>query len=188
MVPLPAMRSSLVVLVHGAFGFGPEWDPIVAKLRQNGQPFVAFEWRGPFHDLTGAVVDLGTLLQRALDEAPGAREILVLAHSAGGPLATRAALSLRVREGSRVFIAELDSPSFMTGRPFFRTRISASPEMPPGVERTLYRARGTPKLVPPHTVYLGRWVSHGHSVALAGLPLVEDLAVRSRASVDAARQ
>jgi len=176
-------KRSLVVLVHGAFGFGSEWEPVVAALRDSPQAaFVVFEWRGPFHDLTGTSADLAALVQRALDQTPSPSEVLVLAHSAGGPLATRAALRLRVPEGKHVMLAEIDSPTFMKGRPFFAERIGAEPEMPIGVERIVYLARNPPKTPPARTaarVYLGSSVSHNQAVALAGLPLVAKLSKAS---------
>ncbi len=170
---------ALVVLVPGAFGFGSEWDPIVAALEASPDlPFVVFEWRGPFHDLTGAVSDLSRALQQALDASPRLTEVLILAHSAGGPLATRAALELTVPNGRRVRLASIDSPAFIDGRPFFRDKIGADPIMPAGVERTVYLAEPPPKnaAAGAQRVYLGKSVSHNRAVALVGLPLIAELA------------
>lgn len=178
--PVQAGGRTLVVLVHGAFGFGGEWDPIVAALRSAHQPFVVFAWRGPFHDLTGTVTELSGVVQGALDQSPELTDVLILAHSAGGPLATRAVLKLRVSEGRQVRLAEIDSPTFMKGRPFFRQRLNSLPPMPAGVERTVYVARRPPR--PPATdatrVYLGP-VGHNPAVALVGLPLIADLGARA---------
>ena len=174
----------LVVLVHGAFGFGDEWDPIVAALRRSPEiPFVVFAWRGPFHDLSGAVADLTAVVQGALDQSPGLTEVLILAHSAGGPLATRAALRLRVPEGRRVRLAEIDSPALINGCPFFPDRLPAMPEMPPGAKRIVYVAKTAPRRSgagDPRRVYLGASIDHDRAVALVGLPLLAELAARAR--------
>jgi hypothetical protein len=156
---------ALVVLVHGAYGFGDEWKPIVDALR--GAPeiaFFAFEWRGPFHPLDAAAGELQASIQGALDHFPSLTEVLVLAHSAGGPLGTRAVLGLRVPAGKRVRVAEIDSPDFIDGRPFFRNKIKEMPPIPPGVARLVFRARD-----------LGPKVSHDRAVAVAGLPLLVEL-------------
>lgn len=175
---------ALVVLVHGAFGFGSEWAKVVAALKQAPHvSFVVFSWRGPFHELTGAVVDLGEIVQHALDQSPDLSEVLLLAHSAGGPLATRAALRLKVPSGRHVEVVEIDSPTFLNGRPFFRDRILLWPELPPNVERAVYLARKPPQKGPvdARPIYLGSTVTHDQSVALVGVPLVAQLAARALA-------
>lgn len=160
-------KRALVVLVHGAFGFGSEWDPVVAELRNSPDvAFVVFEWRGPFHELSGAVLDLQTVVQRALVDSPQLTEVLVLAHSAGGPLATRAALGLQVPAGKRVRVVEIDSPN-LNGPPVFHTRKKDLPPLPPGVERLAFRAKSF-------------GATHDEAVAIVGLPLIARLEAEVR--------
>ncbi len=180
--PAPEPRRLRVILVHGAFGFGVEWEPIVAEIRrQRDASFVVFEWKGPFRDLTSTVTNLAGVVQRALDEEPGAPDVLVLAHSAGGPIATRAALAARVPAGRRLKVVEIDSPTFINGKPFFQDKISADPPLPAGVEREVYVASSPPKKEKPNApprFYLGtkgKSVDHNDAVAMVGLPLLARL-------------
>jgi pimeloyl-ACP methyl ester carboxylesterase len=174
-------RRLQVILVHGAFGFGAEWEPIVAEIRRDRDAsFVVFEWKGPFRNLTSTVANLSGVVQRALDEEPGAQDVLVLAHSAGGPIATRAALAAKVPEGRRLLVAEIDSPTFINGKPFFADKIAAAPVLPTGVERIVYVADNPPKREKPDApprIYLGKKVDHNAAVAVAGLPLLDRLRV-----------
>jgi pimeloyl-ACP methyl ester carboxylesterase len=165
----------VVVLVHGAFGFGPEWAEVTQRLRDTHTPCLAFSWRGPWHELDQTVRDLSMTLQAQLDADYELETLLVLGHSAGGPLAQRAARYLRVPPGRHVEVVELDSPTFMNGAPFYATRLDGP--MPPGVEIVRYLARPRPKQAPddPHLHYLGRGVSHQRSVPLASLPILDRL-------------
>lgn len=180
----PGGARRLAVLVHGAGGFGHEWEPIVAALRAADVAFVVFEWNGPFRDLTGDVEALSAGLQHVLDGSPELAELLILAHSAGGPLATRAARRLRVPAERRVQLADVAAPSVLNGRPFFRDRLDRLPAMPAGVSRAEYLTEDSPFDPPiddPRRVYLGARVGHNEALARAGLPLITSLGLRTAA-------
>jgi hypothetical protein len=206
--PVGPGKTGLVVVVHGAYGLGREWLPIRGALL--GRPDLAhfvFVWRGPrgagMRDPGEA---LRTLLQASLDRLPiETRDVLVLAHSAGGPVAEYAARRLVVPEGVRVEIALLDPArtTLATYQPVepietpldgagpFAARV-APPPLPAAVAIREYRA-GTllgkllaalDRVRPVQSdvrdprkerVTLGDKVGHGAAVAVAGLPLIERL-------------
>jgi pimeloyl-ACP methyl ester carboxylesterase len=205
--PTPMGRVALVVLLHGAFGFGGEWTPIRAAL--DGRPELAywvFSWPGPFG---GQPPNRAEAFRRALQASlaslpPTTREVLVLAHSAGGPVAEYAARRVRVPPGVRLHIALLDAARISMA-PYQRVESidtplglalgetqEPDPGLPPGVVVDDYRASdpprrhlnldrarpaeiGTVSTAGEHIHYLGRHVTHGGSVALAGLPLIDKL-------------
>ena len=89
--PLKPGTTRLFVLVPGLLGYGWEWDKPVARLRATpGVDFVVFWWE-PWGSVDRAARALDTVLSRALAEAPpSVREIIVVAHSAGGLIAAHA--------------------------------------------------------------------------------------------------
>jgi pimeloyl-ACP methyl ester carboxylesterase len=187
-VPAPAMGTDTqVVLVHGAFGFGDEWLPVVAALRQTpGLAFFAWSWPGPFRNPPRAAAALLAELQALVDQLPPTvEEVLVLAHSAGGLLCNLAVRQLRVPPGRKVTVALLD-PAL---RPTLAKRQAYLP-LPAGVSMTIYFAQDPPKsaakpLSPdPATAtdlpreYVGS-VGHNEMVAKVVLPMLA--ALRSKA-------
>lgn len=160
--PIPAGAHTLVVLVHGAFGFGDEWDPVVAALRaQPGFAFFAYRWPGPWAGTPRRAVALAQTLQAALDTSPpSVTEVIVLAHSAGGMIAHYAARQLRVPPGRRVVVALLDAPyAINIAPPVEETRPNTPlglavgrtqpryPPLPAGVALTAYVAADLPSHV-----------------------------------------
>jgi len=202
----PAGKKALVILLHGAFGFGSEWVPILAALdRRPELAYFAFSWPGPFGGRpTDRAEAFRVTLQAAVSSLPeSAREVLVLAHSAGGPVAEYAARRLVVPPYVSVHIALLDA-AHISMAPYKRVDTvdtplgialgetqQPSPPLPPGVDVDDFRASDPPRHA--HTAsarpqeigvtqssdetiyYLGRKVTHGGSVGLAGLPLIEKL-------------
>ncbi len=188
-VPTPVLGThTQVVLVHGAFGFGAEWTPVVDWLRHTpGFDFFAWTWRGlgPFDRPPRDAQVLAAELQALLDRLPpSVREIIVLAHSAGGLLTNVAARQLRVAPGRQVTVALLDPalwPMLSLWPELARPEVY--PKVPSGVTMTVYFARETPrpgdKLPPPEPVtatdlpqvYVGN-VGHGPMVAKVALPLL----------------
>src|SRR5205807_2568967 len=74
--PLSASTRAVVVLVHGAFGFGAEWGPVVEAVRARPRTsLVAFAWGGPWTRKPSLPAEaLLRIVQHAVDEAPpGAR-------------------------------------------------------------------------------------------------------------------
>jgi pimeloyl-ACP methyl ester carboxylesterase len=91
---LPALKPGterLFVLVPGLLGYGWEWDAPVARLRATpGVDFVVFWWE-PWGSVDRAARELDSVLEHALADAPpSVREIVVVAHSAGGLIAAHA--------------------------------------------------------------------------------------------------
>ena len=205
---IPEGKRALVVLLHGAFGFGSEWLPITRALET--RPDLgswAFVWPGPFGgEPPRSAEAFRVALQRALDSLPStAHEVLVLAHSAGGAVADYAARHVRVPSGVKLHIALLDSARisvapYKVGQQVdtplgfaLGTTQDPVPEIPPDVDIVDYRANDPPRggrvavnhwpsevgvvaIRGEKVVYLGSKVTHGGSVALVGLPLLERLA------------
>lgn len=91
---LPALKPGtkrLFVLVPGLLGYGWEWNEPVARLRATPHTdFVVFWWQ-PWGSVLRAARELDAVLERALRSAPpSVREIVVVAHSAGGLVAAHA--------------------------------------------------------------------------------------------------
>ena len=159
---LPSVRRdarAVVILVHGAFGFGDEWREVVAAVRARPRTqLFAFAWSGPFtRNPSLAAEALRRVLQRAVDEAPSAAEILVIAHSAGGALASYAGERLLVPPGRRVRILSIAAPEGMNLAPYRPARDVDTPlgfavggEQPPlgpiapGVDYTEYLTADAP--------------------------------------------
>ena len=182
-----------VVLVHGAFGFGEEWTPIVTALRQSpGVAFFAWTWPGPqpFANPPRDAQVLASELQALLDQLPAAvEELLVLAHSGGAVLTNFAARQLRVPPGRHVTVALLDPALWPILALWPALAAPASyPPVPAGVTMTVYFAALPPPLaarpLPPDPTrttdlpqeYVGN-VGHNPIVAKVALPL---LAARRR--------
>jgi pimeloyl-ACP methyl ester carboxylesterase len=89
--PLKPDTERLFVLVPGLLGYGWEWDAPVARLRKTPKvDFVVFWWE-PWGSVDRAARELDDVLSRALASAPpSVREIVVVAHSAGGLVAAHA--------------------------------------------------------------------------------------------------
>ena len=195
--PIASETRAVVILVHGAFGFGDEWQPLVTAVRARPHAaLVAFGWTGPFaRNPTLAAQALLRLLQATVDAAPPAAEILVIGHSAGGALAEFAAERLRVPAGRRVRIASIAAPD-MNLAPYHPATSVNTPlgvavggeqaqkgAIAAGVDFVAYATADPPQTrelgasAQPgvRRVWLGRAVSHNGSVALAGLPLVNAL-------------
>jgi len=195
---MPAVRPdarAVVILVHGAFGFGDEWREVVDTVRARPRTaLVAFSWGGPWTRKPSLPAEaLRRLIQRAIDDAPPGAEILVIAHSAGGALTSYAAERLRVAPGRRVRILSIAAPEGMNLAPYRPEREVDTPlgfavggEQPalgpiaPRVEYTEYVTADAPVRPPPprpgvRRVYLGARVGHVESVRVAALPIVRAL-------------
>lgn len=195
-VSIPAVAPGThteVVLIHGAFGFGAEWTPVVESLRETpGVDFFAWSWPGPapFGNPPRDAQVLAAELQVLVDQLPpSVGEIVVLAHSAGGGLANYAARQLQRTRRRRVLVALLDPVLWpmLSLWPALR-QPALYPPVPAGVAMTVYIAREPRTLDPdrqpgdaattadlPH-VYVGD-IGHGPVVARVALPL---LAARRR--------
>lgn len=91
---LPRLKPGtrrLFVLVPGLLGYGWEWNDPVKRLRAaRDTDFVVFWW-DPWDSVTRAARELDGVLERVLAEAPpSVREVVVVAHSAGGLVAAHA--------------------------------------------------------------------------------------------------
>jgi alpha-beta hydrolase superfamily lysophospholipase len=189
--PLAADTRRVVILVHGAFGFGHEWDALVqAAQAQPGVAVVAFAWSGPWTRLpTLAAEALRRLVQAAVDQAPAGAEVLVIGHSAGGALAEYVAERLRVDGERRVRVVSVAAPELNLA-PFEPERSVNTPlgvamggrqaphgPIAAGVDFTAYATEDEPARALPaqpgvRRVWLGAHAGHKRSLTLAGLPLV----------------
>lgn len=88
---LPEDTERLFILVPGLLGYGWEWNAPVQRLRAAPHTaFVVFWWE-PWHSVLRAARQLDRMLTNALLTAPpSVREIVVVAHSAGGLVAAHA--------------------------------------------------------------------------------------------------
>lgn len=202
-------KRALVVLLHGAFGFGSEWAPVKRALDARPElAYYAFAWPGPFGgDVPRRAEAFRVALQHSVSNLPpSVHEVLLLAHSAGGAVADYAARRLSVPDGVKVHVALLDAArisvapyqsSKQVDTPLgfaIGTTQEPTPAIPAGVDIGDYRANDPPRprardlsgLRPKEigvvtatgetVVYLGRKVTHGGSVALVSLPLIDRLA------------
>jgi pimeloyl-ACP methyl ester carboxylesterase len=195
---LPAVRPdtrAVVILVHGAFGFGDEWREVVDAVRARPRTALfAFAWSGPFTRKPSLAAEaLRRMVQRAIDESPPRAEILVIAHSAGGALTSYAGERLRVPPGRRVRILSIAAPEGMNLAPYRPAREVDTPlgfavggEQPPlgpiapGVDYVEYLTADAPAHpLPPRAgvrrVYLGARVGHLESVHVAAIPVLRTL-------------
>ena len=189
-VSIPAVAAGThteVVLIHGAFGFGAEWTPVVQSLQETlGVDFFAWSWPGPapFGNPPRDAQLLAAELQALVDQLPpSVEEIIVLAHSAGAGLANYAARQLQRTRRRRIVVALLDPVLWpiLSLWPALR-QPALYPPAPAGVAMTVYIARQPRTLGPdrqpgdavtaadlPH-VYVGD-IGHGPMVARVALPL-----------------
>jgi hypothetical protein len=108
----PRLRRNakrLYVLVPGALGYGWEWDAAVAALRKADADFVVFWW-DPWNTLTEGAHHLNAVLQTALWTYPSLREVVVVAHSAGGMVAAQALDHLSVPPGRHLELVTIGTP------------------------------------------------------------------------------
>lgn len=192
MPPVRPDTSAIVILVHGAFGFGEEWRAVVDAVRARPHTaLAAFAWGGPWTRKPSLAAEaLRRMIQAAIDEAPPRAKILVIAHSAGGALTSYAGEHLRVRPGVRVEILSIAAPAGMNLSPYAPEREVDTPlgfavggaqaplgPIAPGVEYVEYETADPPPHPSParrgvRRVYLGARVGHNESVRLAALPVV----------------
>ncbi|HEY2746586.1 MAG TPA: alpha/beta fold hydrolase [Polyangia bacterium] len=193
--PIVPETTAVVILVHGAFGFGEEWRAVVDAVRARPHTVMAaFAWGGPWTRKPSlAAVALGRIVQAAIDEAPPHAKILVIAHSAGGALTSYVGEHLRTRLGQPVEILSIAAPEGMNLSPYAPEREVDTPlgfavggkqaplgPMATGVEYVEYATADPPQHPPPpragvRRVYLGARVGHNESVRLAALPVVNAL-------------
>jgi len=193
--PLRPDTRAVVILVHGAFGFGDEWREVVDAVRARPKTaLMAFSWGGPWtRKPTLAAAALRRLVQRAVDDAPPGAQVLVIAHSAGGALASYAAERLHVPPGRRVRILSIAAPEGMSFEPYRPDRAVDTPlgfavggeqrapgPIAPGVDYVEYETADPPAHPAParpgaRRVYLGARVGHTESVRVAALPVVRAL-------------
>lgn len=193
--PFRQDTRAVVILVHGAFGFGDEWRDVVAAARARPKTaLLAFAWGGPWTRKPNLPAEaLRHLLQREIDEAPPRAQILVIAHSAGGALTSYAAERLHVPSGRRVRILSIAAPEGMNLSPYRPEREVDTPlgfavggeqappgPIAPGVDYVEYETADAPAHPAParpgvRRVYLGARVGHNESVPLAALPVVRAL-------------
>lgn len=191
---------ALVILVHGAFGFGDEWTPVVERVRAHRDlDLVVVAWRGPWRRPRAAARSLLRLVQGVLDRAPSTTgEILVIAHSAGGMITDYMARRLRIPTGRHVSAALVASPELRPiddgpeedavntplGLPVGRDRAPV-PALPYGVDVVDYRTDDPPttpaaiaddERLPIRRVYLGARAGHNRVLGVVGTRLVDALA------------
>jgi len=199
-VALAPRGRALVVLVHGAFGFGDEWAPVVERVRAHrDMDLVAVAWRGPWRSPRHAAHALVSLVQSALDGAPASYgEILVIAHSAGGMLTDYMARRLRIPTGRHVSAALVASPELRPiddgpledavntplGLPLGRDRAPV-PALPYGVDMVEYHTDDAPTAPaalaederrPIRRVYMGAKAGHNRVLGVVGTRLVDTMA------------
>jgi pimeloyl-ACP methyl ester carboxylesterase len=168
-MPRPrAAAERLFLLVPGALGYGWEWDAAVARLEKAARVQFMVFWWDPWRSLARAADDLGAVLTRLIGAAPPSlREIVVVAHSAGGMVGAHALAGLRVPPGRRVtlvtigtpFAGMMAGPFTVTVDPLYTPAILAIggiftryPDPPPGVEVIEYVTS-----YPPDPVMEPRW-------------------------------
>ncbi|MDB4970958.1 MAG: hypothetical protein JWN44_6647 [Myxococcales bacterium] len=193
--PIAPSTRAVVVLVHGAFGFGAEWRPVVDAVRARPRTsMVAFAWSGPWTRKPSLAAEaLLRIVQHAVDTAPADAHVLILAHSAGGALTSFVGERLRVPAGKRVQIASIAPPEGMNLSPYKPEGRVNTPlgmaiggdqpplgPIAPGVDYLEYATADAPAHPTAgrpgvRRIWLGARVGHNESVALAALPLVRGL-------------
>lgn len=195
---LPRLRAdtpATVLLVHGAFGFGPEWDEVVAALQKTPIEFYAWSWGGPWNGPSRATARFAAVLQGLLDTQPrSVHELVVMAHSAGGALIHNAARLVRVPEGKHLRVLSIDAAqanlSAARDRRFSdealaQTLVVSQRPLGPLPPRVSIEEFLTDDEPPPgqrpadepgvRRVYLGAGVTHSESVPLSVLPVIREL-------------
>ena len=188
---VPRGKRAVVILVHGAFGFGDEWAPVVAALRAAPEiHFVAFAWRGPWTRPDLAAHALTNLTQAYLDSAPPrTQQVLIIAHSAGGIIASYAVRHARVPDGRHLSLAKVAAFSLPLRLDMdYERRINtplgyavggtAKPigDVPTGAEIVEYLTQDEHPLKPDalegRAVFLGHDAGHNRVLGRVGLPLI----------------
>ncbi len=110
----PGGTGPALVLVPGVFGDGPEWERLIPRLSLMDPAGVyLFRWV-PYDERDALSARLAAGLHRLSRCLPPERKILVLAHSAGGVIASYAAVRARVEPGPedqpRLIILTVASP------------------------------------------------------------------------------
>jgi pimeloyl-ACP methyl ester carboxylesterase len=201
LTPLPATAKTIVILVHGALGFGEEWRPVIVEARRHPDLLLAaFAWSGPFSRKPSLPAEmLRRTLQEAIARTPAGGEIIVLAHSAGGALTAYVAPRLRVPATVRVRIVSIAGADDIRVAPFVPDERVNTPlgfavggtqaverVIAPGVDYVQYLTADQPRVEPPpllvgaRRVYLGRHVAHNASIALAAVPILRSLATAAQ--------
>jgi len=109
--PPPVADDTLTVylLVPGILGFGWEWDDPLIVLRTIPQSVIeVFDW-SPWSPLQGIAEDLALTINRIFTYQ-SINRVVVIAHSAGGLAAARAAALVEVPVGKRVEIVNVGAP------------------------------------------------------------------------------
>jgi hypothetical protein len=101
--------EKLFVLVPGALGYGWEWDAAVDALRKSHTEFVVFWWE-PWSSLRRAATKLRDVLHTAYWISPSLKEIVVVAHSAGGIVGAHALDGLVVPPGCHLELVTIGTP------------------------------------------------------------------------------
>jgi hypothetical protein len=108
----PRLRPNLqrlFILVPGALGYGWEWDAAVAALRKQHADFVVFWW-DPWSSLRQGANHLRSVVQTALWVAPSLREVVLVAHSAGGIVAAHGLAGVAIPPGCRIQLVTIGTP------------------------------------------------------------------------------
>lgn len=99
----------LFVLVPGALGYGWEWDAAVDALRKSHTEFVVFWW-DPWSSLRRASNKLRAVIETAFFISPSLKQIVVVAHSAGGIVGAHAMGGLEIPDGRHVELVTIGTP------------------------------------------------------------------------------
>jgi len=188
---VPPKKRAVVILVHGAFGFGDEWAPILTALRASPEiHFVAFAWRGPWTRPDLAAHALTGLVQAYLDSAPAkVQQILIISHSAGGIIASYAVRHARVPDGRHLSLAKVAGFNLPLRLDVDYERRINTPlgyavggtpkpigKVPDGAEIVEYLTEDEHPVKPDslegRAVFLGRDAGHNRVLGRVGIPLI----------------
>jgi pimeloyl-ACP methyl ester carboxylesterase len=188
---VPRNKRAVVILVHGAFGFGDEWAPLVTALRAAPEiHFVAFSWHGPWTRPDLAAHALTGLTQAYLDSAPSSvQQVLIISHSAGGLIASYAVRHARVPDGRHLSLAKVAGFNLPVRLDVdYERRINtplgyavggtAKPagNVPAGAEIVEYLTEDehplAPNVLEGRAVFLGNHAGHNRALGRVGVPLI----------------
>ncbi len=130
-LPPPEGEGPVLVLVPGVHGDGPEWEGLIPRLSMLA-PASVYMFRWVPYDARDALVErLAEGLTRLARCSPE-REVIVLAHSAGGVLASYAAgrLALPLRTGERPRLVVLTVASPLAGTQLFSSPLAEGRAQP----------------------------------------------------------
>jgi hypothetical protein len=108
----PRLRQNvarLFILVPGALGYGWEWDAAVASLRKQHADFIVFWW-DPWSSIRSGANHLRSVVQTALWVEPSLKEVILVAHSAGGIVAAHGLAGVAVPPGTRIKLVTIGTP------------------------------------------------------------------------------